>query len=107
MVYAQPDAADKFHSKADGCPSMLTESLHSRHSMQSSMSFTLHARLQGEVCCTLRSSTMVVFAVADCSAVARANLRSFLFILIPQSLGCNSISITVRAQLTTRACKIH
>ena len=44
---------------------------------------------------------MVVFAVADCSAVARANLRSFLFILIPQSLGCDNISNTVRARLTS------
>ena len=38
QTHAQPDAVDKSKSKADKCPSMLTNSLLSRHSMQSSMS---------------------------------------------------------------------
>ena len=37
---------------------------------------------------TVRSSTTMVAGAALCSAVARANRRSFLFILMLQSLGC-------------------
>ncbi len=38
--------------------------------------------------CTVKSSTTVVLAAALCRAVANASRRSFLFILMLQSLGC-------------------
>ena len=37
---------------------------------------------------TFKSSTTVVFVDADCRAVASAKRLSFLFILMPQSFGC-------------------